>query len=360
MKNPNTTVQGALIIHGLIPKEDLWKGLQELLDEIENLPQPIPWGYSKGGLYITVHRKNKSGDIHPPIEWATSALSRRTSCAAIAIKYNSPWDDLDPELSSGFAECQFQDLARTFSFAANISRPGCLEIMSVAWRCTDDSCEEKPGLTQCFAGAVEYSLKTGWPPLKPVPFGSVYAWIIGNLLHLRSGDTAVSRAFNAYTWLFGESGQDFPFRLVSALIGIEALFARTTSGVADQVRRRAELLLGQRTSFKKDLDKMYAARSAFLHGSTQFPPHGLSWDTPGAIEQKMDKIHGAEDIAIAVLVSSLQKLASQGWNTLEFSEGMTGSGEAKQPGDEVIGSTIPYAETSALDKWMTPFIRRFD
>jgi hypothetical protein len=217
-----------------------------------------------------VHRKTRNGDINPPLEWAVSALAPSTACAAIAVKYEPMVDDLVQDLSIDMTECFFHDFVHTLAFAANIARPGCFNVHSVAWRCADGSCEEGPGLVHDFASSVEYSQRTGWPPLIPVPFKTVYAWIVRNLFHLRAGDTPVSRAFNAYTWLFGRAGHDFPFDLVSALIGIEALFATTTSGVADQVRRRTQLLLGSRTSFKKDLDKMYAARSAFLHGSTQF------------------------------------------------------------------------------------------
>ena len=105
---------------------------------------------------------------------------------------------------------------------------------------------------------------------------------------------------------------------------------------------------------------MYAARSAFLHGSAQLPPNGVSWDAPKAIEGKLKKIHSAEDIAIAVLISSLQKLATEGWSILEFSEDVIGSEEAQEPEDAIIGSSIPCVITSEIEKWMIPFIRRFE
>lgn len=363
MDAPNAFLQGALIVDGLIPEEDLWNELNELLNEIEDLPQPLPWpslDASAGELQISVHRKTRSGDISPLLEWAASVLAPATACAAIAVKCGPFGEDRGRDLSVA-TECIVHDFARTLAFAANIARPGCFGVHSIAWRCADGSCKKEPGLVHDLASAVNYSRKTGWPPLGPVPLGSVYAWIGRNLFHLRAGDTPVSRAFNAYTWLFGQPGHAHPFRLVSALIGIEALFATTTSGVADQVRRRAQLLLGSRTSFKKDLDNMYAARSAFLHGSTHLLPNGLSWDVPEAIESKLAKISSAEDLASAVLLSSLQRLVAEGWSALEFSEGLMGSDNAPQSGDEaVLGSMYPYAEKSALDEWAARFIRRFD
>lgn len=363
MDTSNTFFEGALIVDGLIPEDDLWNELIELLKEIEDLPQPVPWhGLCVWALHVSVHRKTRN-DTSPPLEWAASALAPPNACAAIAFKCSPVvGDELDHDLSTEISKCLFEDFARIFTFAANIARPGCFNVRSIVTRCSDGSCEEESGIVHNLGAAVDYSHKTGWPPLVPVPFGSVYMWIVQNLFHLRPGDTPVSRAFNAYTWLFGEAGIDFPFCLVSALIGIEALFATTTTGVADQVRRRAQLLLGSRTTFKKDLDKMYAARSAFLHGSTHLRAKGFSWEPPKAIENKLEKIFSAENIASAVLLSSLQRLVEKDWTALEFSENLMGSNnEEPQSIKEVVqGISIPYAYPSQLNEWMARFVRRFD
>lgn len=353
--------EGALIVNGFIPEDHLWSGLNEFLKEIEDLPQPVPWnGFCAWSLNISVHRKTVDGNINPPLEWAASALSSPNPCAAIAFRCSPLGDEPDQDDSFGWEKCYFRDLARTFTYAANIARPACLTIHSIAMRCPDGSCEVESGTVHALEGAVDYSQKTGLPSLAPVPFGSVWYWIGHNGFHLRSGDTPVSRAFNAYTWLF--EGSSFPFSLVSALIGIEALFASSTSGVGDQVRRRTQLLLGNRTSFKKDLDKMYAARSAFLHGGTLVPPNGFSWDPPQDVEAKLGEIWDATDIASAVLVSSLQRLAEKGWTALEFSENLTGmDSEQLESVEETISSNrIPYAEKSKLEEWGARFIRRFE
>ncbi|MFC1825439.1 hypothetical protein ACFL9T_22225 [Thermodesulfobacteriota bacterium] len=363
MNASNTYFQGALIVHGLITEDAIWDGLIELLREIEDLPQPLPWiSLCDCQLYLSVHRKNKSGDIIPPLKWADSELSSLTACAAIAFKWDSFEEADDQGISEGFAEGIFRDFARTFAFAANIARPGCFDVMSVVTRCSDGSYKKNAGTQGNLWGAVEYSQKTGWPPLTPVPFASVYTWIAQNFFHLRHGDTPVSRAFNAYTWLFEKAGSHFPFGLVSALIGIEALFATTTSGVADQVRRRAQLLLGDRTTFKKDLDKMYSARSAFLHGSTLLPQNGFDWNPPEPAEVKLQKTSQAEDIAAAVLLSSLQRLVERGWTSLEFSENLSGADSVEiQSIDEIVrGTSIPYAYPSKLNEWIARFSRRFD
>lgn len=356
-------LEGALIIDGLIPEDHLWDELKELLNEIGDLPQPIPWpglDTSVGKLRMSVHRKTKSGDVCPAIEWVASALARSTACAAIAVQYGPLSADRGTDLSVATSGA-VHDFVRTLVFAANIARPGCLRVQSINWRSIDGSCERRPGLVHDLGRAVEYSRRTGWPALDPISFRSVYMWIGLNLFHLRAGDTPVSRAFNAYTWLFGEPGDAHPFRLVSALIGIEALFATTTSGVAEQVRRRAQLLLGSRTSFKKDLDNMYTARSAFLHGSAHLLPNGLSWDPSDAVGSKLDKGSNAEDVASAVLLSSLQRLVAKGWSRLEFSEALMGADDVPQSEEEaILGFTYPYAEKSALEAWAAQFIRRFD
>lgn len=358
MNTDNSSFEGALIINGFIPDNDLWLELNELLAEIESLPQPIPWnGFCARQLHTSVHRKNQLGEINPPLDWAASALSAQNACAAIDFKC-IPFE-AEPDQEIPLDRANFQDVARTFSFAANISRPGCFGVHSVASR-QNDSCKIASGISNELVNAVDYSRKTGWPSLAPVPFGLVWIWIVKNFYHMRPGDTPISRAFNAYTRLF-EKGSDFPFGLVSALIGIEALFATTTSAVGDQVRRRAQLLLGNRNSFKKDIDKMYAARSAFLHGGTLLSANGYSWEPPEEIETKLEKIWEAEDIASAVLVSSLQRIVEKGWTGLKFSEKLTGlKSETIEPVEDIVsGIRMPCALESELKKWGAPFIRRF-
>jgi hypothetical protein len=354
--------EGALIVHGLIPQDDLWNELIGLLNEIEDLPQPMPWnGLCAWDVYISVHRKTLNGHISPPLEWATSALDPASACAAIAFKCKPSAEDSDRDFFNDFSESLFHDLVRTFSYAANIARPGSFGVQSIVTRGSDGSCKTMPGFGHDLDGAIDYSKKTGWPPLVSVPFGDAWVWIVRNLFHMRPGDTPVSRAFNAYTWLF-EKRSDFPFGLVAALIGIEALYTTTTSGVGDQVRRRVQLFLGSRTTFKNDLDKMYSARSAFLHGATLLSPNGFSWVPSDAVEAKLEKISDAEDIASAVLVSSLQRLVEKGWTTLEFSENLIGSGKSELESIEEIvrGASVVYAIESEIDEWVKRFIRRFD
>lgn len=357
----NTSFQGALIVNGFIPEDELWNELNELLIEIEDLPQPILWNGLCGlQLYISVHREKREGGISPPLNWAASALAPPRACAAIAFECKPLGDKFDQDLYFGFSECLFHDFALTFALAANIARPGCFRINSIIMQSSDGSYEEKPGIVHDLDGAVAYSQKTGWPPLVPVSFGRVYWWIVHNAFHMRTGDTPVSRAFNAYTWLFGEPGSDFSFSLVATLIGIEALFATTTSGVADQVRRRAQLLLGSRTSFTQDLREMYSARSAFLHGGTLLPPNGFLWSPPKTKEITFEKISSANNVASAVLLSSLQRLVEKGWNTLEFSENLMGSDKEELLEELIQGTGIWYADVSEVDNWMARFIRRFD
>jgi len=358
----NIIIEGALIVNGFITEDHLWNELIELLNEIEELPQPVPWnGLCAWQINLSVHRKIRNGDISPLLEWATSTLDPPNACAAIAFKCKMSKSDHVQGFSVDFAKCLFHDFAHTFTYAANIARPGCFTVQSIVERCSDGSCKVDSGIGHELAGAVDYSQKTGWPPLSSVPFRSVWFWILRSLFHMRSGDTPISRAFNAYTWLF-EKRSDFPFGLVSALIGIEVLFATTTSGVTDQVRRRAQLLLGSRTTFKNDLDKMYAARSAFLHGGTMLPPNGYSWEPPRTIETKLEKISDAEDIASAVLLSSLQRLAEKQWTCIEFSENLLGSDKEEDQSIEetVQGTAIPYAFESEIKEWAEKFIRRFD
>jgi len=118
MNAPNPFLEEALIIHGLFTEETLWNELKELLKEIENLPQPVPWPRpvgSAGKLHLSVHRKTQSGEISPALEWAASALGPSRACAAIAVKYGVLEDDRGLDFSI-VTECMVHDLVRTLGW----------------------------------------------------------------------------------------------------------------------------------------------------------------------------------------------------------------------------------------------------
>ena len=359
-----TIIEGALILDGFFENESLWEKFASLLEEIETFPKSMPWnGLSSWKIDVSVHRKKNNEEIIPPLRWDIPAISKKNRASAALIftcKPSHPKSDLSFDYDC--AECLFQDFAKSFIFIANISHPGCFSVLSITIRNNDGAVEEYPGFVPHFDGALRYIHETGWPELIELHFIDVYRWVYSNGFHVRSGDSPISRAFNAFTWLFGEVGKDNPFSLVSTLLGIEALFSTNSSDVTEQVRHRAQLLLGERTSFKKDLTKMYAARSSFIHGQTLLSPNGYSWGPPEETLLKMEKTYNGQDIANAVLLASLQRLATNNWNSLEYQEKVVGfsNDDSSYIEETTKGINIPMLYVESIDKWIEKYTKIFE
>lgn len=352
-----------MILDGCFESIALWERFVDLLEELESLPKSIPWnGLSPWKIDISVHRKIENGTVIPPLEWENTTILKDRASAVLVFSCKPLQPDNDQSFDYNFAEILFKDFVKTFIFITNISHPGCFIALSILTWNKKGEIKEHPGLMPHFHGAIEYINDTGWPELKSVPFADVYRWVYLNGFHVRSGDTSISRAFNAFTWLFAEGGKENPFSLVSTLIGIEALFCTSSSGVTEQVRRRAQLLLGKKESFKKDLTTIYSVRSSFIHGRTLLSANGYSWSPPEETWQKMEKTHKGEDIASAVLIASLQKLAINNWNSLDYQEEIAGHSKDDSSYIEEItkGINIPMVYAESIDKWLGKYIKRFE
>lgn len=161
-----------------------------------------------------------------------------------------------------------------------------------------------------------YAQKTGWPTIRSLPVLDVWNWVYTLNLPERLGDTAVSRAYNAWTYQFGEPGAGDPLQLFWALMGVEALFNDGRESVREQVLRRSQLLLGERRTHKADVGEMNRLRSAFVHGGLPFPSKDYPFDAHPEFEAYNERIWGATSIAQAMLVASLQTLVRENWSAI--------------------------------------------
>jgi hypothetical protein len=108
-----------------------------------------------------------------------------------------------------------------------------------------------------------------------------------------------------------------------AMIGVEAVFAPESAGVLQQLRGGARALLGYSQPAAKLISSMYEFRSRFVHGDLDFEG-AASWkdlleeeDGP-AVERSRKDIGDALDMAIAILLASIQELIRRGWLGVQF------------------------------------------
>ncbi|HXB24218.1 MAG TPA: hypothetical protein VNV25_05790 [Gemmatimonadaceae bacterium] len=253
--------------------------------------------------------------------------------------------ELSPEIGEGglisLAASMLADTLRSLVYAANIARPATLTSVSVAVAMGDGrQMFERHDLIGDFGAVREYATRTGWPIFDELPILDVWVWTLKNFLPTRCGDSPLSRAFNAHTYLYGVEIPT-PLKMLAALIGVEALFG---GGSTNQLIERVHLLLGPSKDFRRDLRRMYEIRSAVVHGSAGFPPHLFPYADPPAYAGRRRETDKAADVGSAILLAALQRCAKVGASRLEYEEHLTHHTEDydQERSDEIGTNFVRY------------------
>lgn len=242
-------------------------------------------------------------------------------------------------LSRSIAVAMIADTLQSLSIAASIARPAAFDSTSIyVIERTGGRILERRRLISDLWMAREYAERTGWPRLSDLSIVEVWSWLLRNCLPVRTGDSELSRAYNALSYLFAP---DVPeaFQFLSALMGIEAIFSSGRPGVASQIVERTQLVLGERKSFKGDLRRAYELRSALIHGSLGFPGLHFSYSDPPGLEKRRADVDSAQALAIAVLVATLQRHAEKNLTRLSFNERVV---EHSEEFDELESEEVGY------------------
>jgi hypothetical protein len=133
------------------------------------------------------------------------------------------------------------------------------------------------------------------------------------------GEGPIGRALAAFSYIFDESqGDGSQMSLLWAVLGLEAIYGRDSTGILDQLRKKSELLLGSCDQNKKLLAAAHDFRSRFIHGDIDFPFQYCTRDASPNYEQFGEKGYDAAVYAITVLVASLQALCCRGMTDIRF------------------------------------------
>lgn len=217
---------------------------------------------------------------------------------------------LNASMASGLLSEKMHDLF----MAANIALPGSVGspngLMQDQKWVYKNSCYEEYVLQSVMA----WVQRTKWPAVQSLAIADVWNWITDLEGYSQGFSTnTVERALCAFSRL----SLGFPEGLFWAVMGIEALYDTKAAGVMQQVKERAQALLGPfPASSKKTLEKMYGYRSRLIHGDLNLSPAYIDLECieDGRYEEYQDAVF----MAIAILLVSLQELARRGWSTLRF------------------------------------------
>jgi hypothetical protein len=210
---------------------------------------------------------------------------------------------------------------------ANISRMGSIEVVDSV--VIEDGFQRygalRPVNTRYLQAGLSLAESVGWPPLRSLPLSEAWQWAVEHIDYLDGfAKSPTGRALNALSRILEDSDDSFdPMKLIWALVGIEALYVKGSTGVRQQVVEKSQTLLGPLETHKKRIGRMYDWRSRFLHGDWDFPPletsAGMIADGRPEVGDYYKGLCEAIEFGTAILVASLQTIIQRNWNGLDFS-----------------------------------------
>jgi hypothetical protein len=126
----------------------------------------------------------------------------------------------------------------------------------------------------------------------------------------------LSRGLYAFTHLYQTNSEIE--NLFWSMVGIEALYVSGNTGISEQIRKKAQIFLGEISEFKKRLTAMYEYRSGFMHGSKNFPSLFHIHDALENYDKFLEDFGNAVDVASSLLIATLQKMAKMNLDDLDF------------------------------------------
>lgn len=199
--------------------------------------------------------------------------------------------------------------------AVNIAYPGCFEIANGKIKIDNNICVYIPRVYNNILFTYEDIFKKGWPNLENISIFETWKWLEAKTNYLDFvGNTAIDRALNAFSYSFNSNNYE---ELFYSLLGLEALYnTEHSNGIMEQIKEKAISIFGEPKDFKRDINRMYANRSAFVHGKMNFPGkfyfHDADTDFEKFISDDFEKtVFAAHGILISTFHKLIKNTASQ-------------------------------------------------
>ncbi len=258
-----------------------------------------------------------------------------SECEFLKISIEVPFDTVQLEMPSDFSRSQREQAYRLVTQTTYLKRVTDLLVMAniccVGSIEVSDSIVIQDGAVLSYTGipkmnawplqrAVDLAQSIGWPKLQNLDLSEGWRWLTQ---HTHFGDGLeghpTGRALNALSRLFEPTELDEALQLVWALVGIESLYVKGKVSIMEQVRERVQAFLGRQEAYKKRIVEMYDFRSRFMHGDLDFQGLYFWAEAHPTIERYTKDQSESVDMAVAILVATLQKLIQRDWGGLDFS-----------------------------------------
>jgi hypothetical protein len=155
------------------------------------------------------------------------------------------------------------------------------------------------------------ALEKKWPVFESLDILKTWNWYLTKVSPAGIDELStnhLSRAINAFSHLYSSDASEIE-NLFWSMVGIEALYVRGKEGIGEQVKRKAQVFLGEIKEFKNRLTKMYDYRSGFVHGDKDFPSFFHIHDGLKSYDKYINEYSDALSISQALLIATIQKMA---------------------------------------------------
>jgi hypothetical protein len=316
------------------PNDTYRERMYESLDELIDLSGKIAFPLGSGDLYPSFHllddlecdhlRKDGSFTDKDFAQCEFVKVATEIPLSNFADLYEPEFSQEESlKLGRAIARHEFCKRTTDLLVLTNIARPGSVELRAslvLQDNMQDNSFSDIPPM-DAFAlqRAIATANKTGWPHLHTLSIRTTNDWACRNMPLVDGfAGSPTARAVSAFSRLLEKKTADEPMQLLWALVGIEALYVRGQTELFQQVREKSQALLGQQKSFKKNLSRMYGFRSRFLHGDLGFPDLFLFHDARPEVDRFDSELWDATNIAVAVLIATIQEIINRGWSGVTF------------------------------------------
>ncbi|HWJ29375.1 MAG TPA: hypothetical protein VNS32_22740 [Flavisolibacter sp.] len=183
---------------------------------------------------------------------------------------------------------------------------------------TDVEKEKIPMLCSCLDLALDLGDTYKWPPIREFEVSFVKDILENNWSAFEGvSGNRLQRAINAFSYIFHDNLHDNSYiDLFYSLIGIEALFVDGKDNVQRQVDAKSQLLLGERSIFKKKFNELYDFRSRYIHGQLNFTSKYYVGEENSQLHK--EKNFDNSCLGVLILLSSIQKHLEFGKSEIEF------------------------------------------
>jgi hypothetical protein len=229
------------------------------------------------------------------------------------------------EIKELFVETLVEEISFLISkifLIVNLAKPGVFTLSNSIILSNNQLKAKLPRISsELFDTAYNSAEEFKWPNLSGIPI--VKAWDWANKIEGFTRGVSLSRTGRAlaalsYIIVYPSSYEQGYTEIIWPIIGLEALYAKSSIGTKLQILEKSEVFLGKRGVHKKKFGLIYDFRSRFLHGDIDFNYSFVEPDSHFRSEEFMYESIEAHNIATSILLATLQKMILLDIHDLEF------------------------------------------